>query len=107
VVQQLLSLQTTAVPGVQVPLWQVSAPLQALPSPQLPPLVTGAFVQAPVAGAQVSVVHVLPSLQLTGAPAAHVPPWHVSAPLQAFPSPHAALLATADHATALVADTQA
>ena len=39
--QTLESLQLSAVPAVQVPAWQVSAPLQALPSAQAVPLVLG------------------------------------------------------------------
>src|SRR5436309_2199156 len=42
-----------------------------------------------------SVVQGLPSLQLSAVPAAHVPAWHVSAPLHTFPSLHEVPLATA------------
>jgi len=87
VVQTLPSLQLRAVPAVQVPLWQVSAPLQTLPSLQVVPLSTGAFWQ-PVPPLQLSVVQTLPSLQLRAVPAVQTPLWHVSAPLQTFPSEH-------------------
>jgi hypothetical protein len=40
-VEQAPALQTTGVPGLQLPAWQVSAPLQALPSPHDVPSVTG------------------------------------------------------------------
>jgi hypothetical protein len=40
-VQTLPSLQLRAVPEVQFPPWQVSAPLQTLPSLQAVPLRTG------------------------------------------------------------------
>src|SRR5437899_12976107 len=42
-----------------------------------------------------SLVQGLPSLQLSAVPAAHVPAWHVSAPLHTFPSLHEVPLATA------------
>jgi hypothetical protein len=51
-------------------------------------LATGVVVQ-PDAGLQPSVVHTLPSLQVSGVPAVHTPLWQVSAPLQALPSGHA------------------
>ena len=44
------------------------------------------YTQAPVAGTQVSIVQNWPSSQLTGVPAWHVPPTHVSTPLHRFPS---------------------
>jgi hypothetical protein len=78
-------LQLSAEPALQVPDWQVSAPLQVLPSEQEVPLATGPLVQ-PVAGSQASAVQALLSLQLSAAPAIHVPAWQVSAPLQALPS---------------------
>jgi hypothetical protein len=40
-VQPLLSLQVSGVPALQLPAWQVSAPLQALPSLQAVPLGAG------------------------------------------------------------------
>ena len=94
VVQALPSSQTRAAPRVQVPLWQVSAPLQRLPSLHDVPLATGAVWQ-PVAGLQVSVVQGLPSLQVSGVPAVQVPPWQVSAPLQRLPSVHEVPFVTA------------
>jgi hypothetical protein len=80
-------LQSSAIPALQVPAWQVSAPLQALPSAHDVPFATAGYWQ-PDAGLQVSLVHGLPSVQTSGVPAPHVPPWQVSAPLHAFPSPH-------------------
>jgi hypothetical protein len=59
--------------------------LQTLPSLHDVPLRTGVLAQ-PVAGAQVSVVQMLPSLQLSGAAAVHTPLWQVSSPSQASPS---------------------
>jgi hypothetical protein len=71
-VQTLLSLQLRAVPGVQTPDWQVSAPLQILPSEHAVPLVTATFWQ-PVAALQESVVQTLPSLQLRAVPLVQTP----------------------------------
>ncbi len=42
-----------------------------------------------------SLVHGLPSSQLSAVPAAHVPAWHVSAPLHTFPSLHEVPFVTA------------
>ena len=44
-VQTLASLQSSGVPAVQMPAWQVSSPLQTSPSAQDVPFVTGAFWQ--------------------------------------------------------------
>jgi hypothetical protein len=56
--------------------------------------VIGVVVQ-PLAGLQESVVQPLPSLQTSAVPARQAPALHVSAPLQALPSPHAVPLAAA------------
>ena len=64
-----------------------SAPLQALPSLHDVPFATAVLLQ-PVVGLQVSVVHGLPSLQLSGDPAVQAPAWHVSAPLHTVASAH-------------------
>jgi hypothetical protein len=77
-VQGLLSLQVTAAPvRLQLPFWQVSAPLQALPSPQLVPLAALECTQ-PACAVQVSLVQALLSLQLSPAQlnAQFPPPWH-------------------------------
>src|SRR5262249_33831370 len=87
-VQALPSLQFGAAPGAQSPAWHVSAPLQTVASAQAVPSATLTCLQ-PVTGSQLSVVQGLPSLQLRAVPAAHTPPWQVSAPLQTFPSLHA------------------
>jgi hypothetical protein len=81
------------VPALQVPDWQVSAPLHALLSEHDVPLATAVFTQ-PVAGLQESVVHGFPSLQFGAVPAVQLPDWQVSSPLQALPSEHEAPLAT-------------
>src|SRR6266704_366654 len=54
-VQGLLSSQLRGVPGVQVPVRQVSSPLQTLPSEQEAPSGTGVALH-PEAGSQESVV---------------------------------------------------
>jgi hypothetical protein len=72
VVQAFESLQLRGVPAVQVPAWQVSAPLHTVLSAHDVPLET-AVLTHPVAGLQVSVVHTLLSLQLGAVPAVHVP----------------------------------
>jgi len=85
--------------NVHMPLLQVLV-VHALPSLHWLALVQdaqpaiGAVLQ-PLAGSQLSVVQLLPSLQVSGVPAAHAPDWQVSAPLHVFPSPHAVPLATA------------
>jgi hypothetical protein len=85
VVHGFESLQLSAVPAVQVPVWHVSAPLQALPSEQEVPFDTFACAQ-PLTALHVSVVHRLLSLQLSAVPGVQAPPWQVSEPLHTFPS---------------------
>ena len=72
---------------MQMPLWQVSAPLQTLASLHDVPLSTGVLSQ-PKTGSHVSVVQGLPSLQLSVVPAVHTPLWQVSPPLHTLPSAH-------------------
>ena len=71
-VHTLLSLQLSGVPAVQMPPWQLSAPLQTVLSRHAVPLSTAVFWQ-PNVGTQVSVVQTLLSLQLSGVPAVHTP----------------------------------
>jgi hypothetical protein len=94
VVHAFESLQLGAVPAAQLPVWQVSEPLHALPSVHDVPFVTAVFWH-PVEALQVSVVHTFESLQLGGVPAIHVPLWQVSAPLHALPSVHEVPFASA------------
>jgi hypothetical protein len=61
VVQTLPSLQLGAVPAVQEPLWQVSSPLQRLPSAHDTPLASTGLLHTPAV--QMSLVHGLPSAQ--------------------------------------------
>jgi hypothetical protein len=75
------------VPAVQAPLWQVSLPLQTVPSAHAVPFGTAVFWQ-PATALQLSVVQALPSLQLSGVPGVQAPLWQVSSPLQTSPSAH-------------------
>jgi hypothetical protein len=70
-------VQFTAVPARQLPPWQVSAPLQALPSPQFA-LLSGVWTHIPPP-LQVSVVQGLSSSQPPTEPATQVPALHVLA----------------------------
>src|SRR5262249_232289 len=87
VVHGLLSLQLSAVPAVQAPLWQVSIPLQTVPSGDDVP-VGPAAGWAPFTGSHEAIVQGLLSLQLSAVPAVQTPLWHVSLPLQTVPSAH-------------------
>src|SRR5439155_11450212 len=94
VVQGLLSSQLSGVPGVQAPAWQVSEPLQTLPSEQEAPSAAVTCEQPPV-GLQASTVQGLASLQSSGVPGEQTPDWQVSAPLQTLPSEQEVPFATA------------
>src|SRR5262245_32805153 len=85
VVHALLSSQLSVVPALHVPAWQVSAPLQALPSLHEVPFGAARFRQ-PSTASHESTVHGLVSAQLSDVPAAHTPAWQVSTPLHALPS---------------------
>src|SRR5207253_11399510 len=54
----------------------------------------------PIAGSQWSVVHGLPSLQLSAGPPTHVPAVHTSAVVQALPSLQSAMFTVAKHTPA-------
>src|SRR5262249_26144711 len=83
--------QSTVAPPAQVPPWQLSPTVQALPSSHVLPSATGGWTQ-PSAASHVSVVQTLLSSQFIG-----VPPWQPAAPaqtsppLQASPSSQSAL----------------
>ena len=94
VVHGLPSSQSSGVPAVQTPAWQVSFPLHTVPSGHGVPFATEVFWQ-PRTGSQLSVVQGLLSLQLSGVPAVHVPFWQVSVPLQTVASGQAVPFATA------------
>jgi hypothetical protein len=81
---------------VQVPAWQVSIWVQALPSVHVEPLVFAGFEQAPVEGLQVPALwHWSLATHTTGVPAVQTPvALQSSAPLQALPSLHEVPAAT-------------
>src|SRR2546427_245463 len=89
VVHTLLSSQLSGVPGLQVPPPHTSWPLQTV-------LSSHGFVlfvcPQPVTASQASVVHTLPSSQLSGVPGLQVPPPHTSWPLQTVLSSHGFVL---------------
>jgi hypothetical protein len=88
-VQTLPSLQLSGGPPAQAPPLQASFVVQALPSLHGALLFTNT---QPLAGLQLSSVHVLLSLQVTAGPGTQAPPLHVSLAVQAFPSLHEAVL---------------
>jgi hypothetical protein len=82
-VQALLSLQFSGAPALQLPPWHASPEVQELLSLQGKLL----FVKTqPVAGAQLSLVQMFPSLQVMGAPGVHTPATHASPLVHALPS---------------------
>src|SRR5436190_941153 len=81
---------------MQVPAWHVSVCVQAFPSLQALPSALFGFEHTPVAGLQVPAVwHWSTAAQVTGLAPVHVPAWHVSVWVQAFPSLQALPSATA------------
>src|SRR5438132_564516 len=80
-------LQSSGVPAVHRPDWQVSAPLHKLPSGHGVPFGATTCWQ-PAVGSQVSTVHGFPSLQLSARLWVQLPVWHVSLPLHTLPSLH-------------------
>src|SRR5207245_11629713 len=80
-----LASQLGGAPPAHVPLLQVSAVVQALPSSHEALLFAWTH---PLAGSQESFVQGLPSSQLLGAPPWQTPAKHVSDVVQAFLSSH-------------------
>src|SRR5256885_1283029 len=79
--------QTSGLGAVPVPAWQVSVPVQALPSLQEAPLGFAGLEHVPVAGSQVPATwHWSVAAQTTGFVPVHVPAWQVSVRVQALPS---------------------
>jgi hypothetical protein len=75
----LSAVQVTGLPPVQVPDWQVSVCVQALPSLQAVPLALVGLEHWPLAGLQVPTSwHWLSAVQVTGLPPVQVPDWQVS-----------------------------
>ena len=71
VVQGLPSSQLSMAPDWHWPPWHASPMVQALPSEQAPEITLNT---QPLAGAQLSLVHTLPSLHAIAAPETHTPP---------------------------------
>jgi hypothetical protein len=92
----LPSLQLRGLPATHVPPEQTSLTVQALPSLQGAVLLVKTH---PVAGAQVSVVQGLLSLQVIPVPA-HTPAVHTSPEVQALPSLQGAVLLVCVHPVA-------
>src|SRR2546422_6696567 len=81
------AVQTTGFAPTQLPFWQASVCVQALPSLQAVPL--GLFVGAghtPVAGVQLSVSWHWSAVQTTGFAPTQLPFWQASVCVQALPS---------------------
>src|SRR5437870_6020965 len=84
------AVQTTGLLPVQVPLWQVSVGVQALPSLQAVPLLAFGLEHWPVPVSQVPATwHWSSALQTTGLAPVQVPLWQLSVCVQALPSLHA------------------
>jgi hypothetical protein len=84
---QLLPSSRVAVP-TQTPPMHMSLVVQPLASLQKPPSALGLNTQ-PLAGAQLLVVHGLPSSQVTAMPEPQLPAEQISFSVQGLPSSHA------------------
>jgi len=91
----LVTAENEHMPLLQVFVVQGLLSLHWLDVVQAPPQPAIGVVVQPLDGLQESVVQLLPSLQTSAVPALQLPDWHVSAPLQTLPSPHAVPLAAA------------
>jgi hypothetical protein len=82
-----LAVQTTELPPMHVPFWQVSVWVHALPSLHVVPFVATGFEHAPVDGLHVPATwHGSLAVHVTGFDPVHTPDWHVSVCVQALPS---------------------
>ncbi len=89
-VHGLPSTHWIAPPALHVPPPQTSPPVQTLPSVQIAVLL--AWAHAPVLAVHESLVHTLPSSQLTATPGTHAPPLQTSPLVQPLPSLQIAVL---------------
>src|SRR5438477_377512 len=79
------AVQTTRFAPVQMPAWQVSLWVQALPSVQAVPSALCGVEQVPLAGSQTPATwHWSSALQTTGFAPVQVPAWQVSVWVQAL-----------------------
>ncbi len=95
--------QVTGLLPVQVPLWQLSVCVHALPSLHVVPF--GAFVAAehwPVDGSQVPATLQVPAVHVVGVPGRHAPDWQLSPTVHALLSLQVAPLATAAQAPVVI-----
>src|SRR5206468_4319454 len=84
------ALQVTGLEPVQVPFWQLSVWVQALPSLHAVPLLAFGFEHTPVVVLRVRAKwHWASALQVTGLEPVQVPFWQLSVWVQALPSLHA------------------
>jgi hypothetical protein len=91
-----LAVQTTGLAPVQMPAWQLSDWVQALPSLQAVLLGLAGFEQAPVVVSQVPAEwHWSLAVQTTGLAPVQTPAWQLSDWVQALPSLQAVLSAFA------------
>jgi hypothetical protein len=82
-----LAVQTTEVPAWQLPDWQVSPSVQALPSLQPDPSALGGSEHSPVPALHVPASwHWSLAVQTTAVPAWQLPDWQLSPSVQALPS---------------------
>ena len=82
-----LAVQVTGFEPVQVPAWQVSVCVQALPSLQEVPFGTAGLGQEPVEELQVPALwHWSLAVQVIGFDPMQIPAWQVSVCVQALPS---------------------
>ena len=90
------AVQTTGLPPVQVPAWQLSVRVHALPSEHDVPSSAAGLVQTPDAGShRPTTWHWSSAMQTTGLPPTQVPAWQLSVCVHALPSLHAVPSATA------------
>jgi hypothetical protein len=103
---QVGAVQVTGLDPVQVPLWQVSVCVQALPSLQIVPLVALVGVgQAPVAGLHVPATLQVGAVQVIVGPGTHAPDWQASPTVQELLSLQVVPLVEATQAPVVIEQT--
>jgi len=90
------AVQATGLAPAQVPAWQASDCVHALPSLQALPFGLAGLEQAPFAGLQTPAVwHWSSAAHVTGFVPLHVPAWHASVCVHGLPSSHVVPFAAA------------